>query len=198
MAGEKKTRLTTGVLSGVKVATPGTLLAAEIGLRPDTIGVRAVPVAVDEPQVPPPITRGGKEVPKTKLDPRLFEGVFVTPKPLDEPRVVAQSPTEGTPVARGSQVDLIVTAAREVPFDVFVEPHKGFRGKTIGNFEALLDDDATRNSLLAHENSTSLPAADRERLMAAMRQQNIAVDENDSQATFERAFQTLRGAAAFR
>ena len=150
---------------------------------------------------PPKISRGGFEVPATTLNPAIV-GTFVgglTPiLPVSEPRVLTQSIPKGTTVPLGTKVDITMTARNVIPFDIFEAPHAALKGKLLDAVDPVLDDPAVRETLLKFENPADVPAADKANLIAQFKTVHVDVNDASPDTSFNAAFQSMRGALAFR
>lgn len=146
------------------------------------------------------IVRGGFQVPAPRLDPTKtaqLVGDLIVIAPTDLPRVISQSVAAGTKVSAGTVIDLDLAPKSAITFDAFELVHLDLKGKSVDTISPLVADGATRKLLLTYENAQDVPAADKTALRQAMGRVGIQVDDTDPERTFERAFESTRGALAF-
>jgi len=154
---------------------------------------------------PKPVTskvvREGFEVPKVTLNKTaatfaIDNLAIVGPRFL--PRVVSQSIPPGTKVTRGTVVDFVVVPKQDIPFDIFENIHAGLIGKGLTQVDDLVENVTVRNVLLKNETAADVTAADRAVLVTEFQKKGIAVDDAQPGTTFEKAFESVRMAVAFR
>ena len=163
------------------------------------IPAAAAPVRFDiETPASPVITRGGQELPTFQFDPTVLDDFYEIPRKQEQPRVVAQSPVAGTRLPRGATVDLVITAAAEIPFDIFDNPHLGFKNKKVGDLDDFLDNPRVTDLLKKYGSGATPTGDDRTFLVGELQKKGIAVDDADPQRSFDRALRTAREASAFR
>jgi hypothetical protein len=158
-------------------------------------------IDVSEKPAQAKVVREGFQVPSVPLDTQktdFFVNQLVPLLPLQIPRVISQSVAQGTKVVAGTVVDLVLAPRDSIPFDIFTDIHADLKGKPITAMDPVLNDAASRQILLANTNSTDLNAADKTTLTNAFQAAKIKIDETDPTRTFDLAFQTARGALAFR
>lgn len=130
---------------------------------------------------------------------QFFVDNLVLVNPKQTPRVVSQSIAEGTKVARGTVVDLVLAVPADIPFEIFDFVHRDLKNKSIAAVtDTLLEDPKVRETVLKYEKSADIPLAEKELLRAEFGRAQINIDETQADATFDAAFQAVRGASAFR
>jgi hypothetical protein len=148
------------------------------------------------------VVREGYQVPPAALDKNKaqfeFDNYEITPsKAL--PRVVAQSVPAGTRVTGGTVVDLVLVPRSGVRFDIFEGVHSDFKGKNVEFMtEGMLEDSKARQIFLSYENAGDVPAADKSFLQSQFIERGITFDENKADKNFQAAYNTARGALAFK
>jgi hypothetical protein len=154
---------------------------------------------------PKPVTsrvvREGFEVPivtlnKTASTFAIDNLAIVGPRFL--PRVVSQSIPPGTKVTRGTVVDFVVVPKQDIPFDIFQNVHEALVGQGLTRVDSLVENVSVRNVLLKNETAADVTAADRAVLVTEFQKQGITVDDAQPGKTFEKAFESVRMAVAFR
>jgi len=148
------------------------------------------------------VVREGYQVPPAALDKNKaqfeFDNYEITP-PKTLPRVVSQSVPAGTKVSSGTVVDLVLVPRSGVRFDIFEGVHADFKGKSVEFMtEGMLEDSKTRQILLTHENAADIPAADKTFLQGLFNDSGISFDETKEDKSFKSAYDTARGALAFK
>jgi len=146
------------------------------------------------------IVRQGYDVPAVAIDQRRVDQIVggLTQVPaVDLPRVLSQSVAAGTKVPVGTAVDLVLASRHRIPFNVFGNAHVDLANRNLDAIDPLLNDAAARNTLLTYSSANQVPAADRTRLITALQNVGVGVDDNDPNRTFGRAFDSARGALAF-
>ena len=148
------------------------------------------------------VVREGYQVPAATFDKNKADFAFDQFEVLPTkslPRVVSQSVPAGTKVTRGTVVDLVLVPGDSVPFDIFEGVHADFKGKTVHFMtENMLADAKTRQIFLKYEDPDDLPAADKTFLQKEFTENGISFDENVADKSFNAAYNTARGALAFR
>jgi len=148
------------------------------------------------------VVREGYQVPATAFDKNKAQFAFDQFEVLPQkslPRVVYQSIPEGTKVTRGTVVDLVLVPRTSVPFDIFDGVHADFKGKNVEFMtEGMLSDAKTRQIFLTYESADDIPAADKAFLQERFAGNDIALDESTEDKSFKSAYNTARGALAFR
>jgi len=148
------------------------------------------------------VVREGYQVPPAALDKSKaqfeFDNYEVTPARA-LPRVVSQSVPAGTRVGAGTVVDLVLVPKSGVRFDIFEGVHADFKGKSVEFLtEGMLEDPKARQILLTHENAGDIPAADKIFLQESFAERGITFDETKADKSFKSAYDTARGALAFK
>jgi hypothetical protein len=148
------------------------------------------------------VVREGYQVPAAAFDKNKAQFAFDQFEALPQkslPRVVSQSIPEGTKVTRGTVVDLVLVPRASVPFDIFDGVHADFKGKNVEFMtEGMLADAKTRQIFLTYENADDIPAAEEKLLRERFADSGITLDELVEDKSFEAAYNTARGALAFR
>lgn len=147
------------------------------------------------------VVREGYQVPAVTLDAQkstfFLENLKqITPK--QEPRVVSQSIPPGTKVLPGTAVDLVMALTSTIPFDIFDGLHKSLAGKNLNTLDPILDDTTVRQTLLKYSTPADVSPADKTLLTNALAQVGVGVDEASADTGFNAAFNSARGALAFR
>ncbi|HVR99850.1 MAG TPA: PASTA domain-containing protein [Thermoanaerobaculia bacterium] len=147
--------------------------------------------------VSPTVTRAGRVLPHVEIDPAVFDHVLIPLQPLQQVRVVAQTPPAGTRLPRGATVDLVLAPVGQIPFDVFKDTHADFKGRALGDLQPVLADARVRDIVDRNATGKDVSAGDREFLVGQLRQSGVEIRDEDPQRSFDRAFQTVKGATAF-
>lgn len=174
--------LLSGSLSGSKAANLGSNLATFVDVGAS---------------VSPTVTRGGRKLPQVEIDEAVFNHVLIPLQPLQQVRVVGQTPPAGTRLPRGATVDLVLAPVGEIPFDVFKDTHMDFKGKALGDLQPVLADARVRDIVDRNEAGKDVSKEDRDFLVGQLRERGIEVQDDDPQRSFDRAFRTVKGATAF-
>jgi hypothetical protein len=174
-------------------------LAASAGFREEIKAQQIIEIS------PKPVTskvvREGFEVPKVTLNKATSTFAIdnlITVLPRFLPRVVSQSIPPGTKVTRGTVVDFVLVPKQDIPFDIFENVHDALIGKGLTQVDDLVENVAVRNVLLKNENAADVTAADKAVLVTEFQKKGIAVDDAQPGKTFEKAFESVRMAVAFR
>lgn len=166
------------------------------------IRAKEVLVEVDDKPAVAKVVRDGFQVPAVQINQQateFFLGGLVALQPRQTPRVVSQSIKAGTKVNAGTVVDLILAPPTAIPFTIFDNVHRDLRNRNVAALtDGILQDAATRQTLLKYEKAADVPAAEKTALTAQFRGANIGVDEAAPETSFEAAFNSARGALAFR
>ena len=148
------------------------------------------------------VVREGYQVPSPALDDKkssFFLDNLTQIAPKSEPRVVSQTIKPGTKVLPGTAVDLVLAPTSTIPFDIFDNPHRSLKGKTVDALtDTLLEDTNVRQTLLKYNSADEVSAADKAMLTSKFAQANMAVDEASADTGFDAAFNSAHGALAFR
>ena len=147
------------------------------------------------------VVREGFAVPQVPLD--RTKAIFaienmVTVLPRSMPRVVSQSIPAGTKVPPGTVIDFVVVPKTDIPFNIFENVHDSLTTKNLDHVDDLLENVSVREVLLKHESAADVTPAEKAALVTAFQGKGIAVDEAQPGKTFEKAFNSVRGAVAFR
>jgi hypothetical protein len=148
------------------------------------------------------VVREGYQVPPAAFDKNKAQFEFdqyeiLPPKSL--PRVISQSVPAGTKVTRGTVVDLVLVPRSSVPFDIFDGVHTDFKGKNVEFMtEGMMADAKTRQIFLNYEDPDDIPAADKTFIQKQFVDNGITFDEAAENKNFKSAYNTARGALAFR
>lgn len=161
---------------------------------------RVVEVA-DKPAVAK-VVREGFQVPPVALNVQaaeFFLGNLQPLQPRQTPRVVSQSIKSGTKVTAGTVVDLILAPPSDIPFSIFDNVHKDLRTRSVSTLvDGMLQDPGVRQTLLKYDKAQDVPAAERTSLTTQFQNANIGVDDTAADTSFEAAFNSARGALAFK
>jgi hypothetical protein len=171
-----------------------------LNLAGQKVADNAVFIDVSDKPAQANIQRGGFAVPAPKLDEqKVLQAIDVLPivPPKDLPRVFAQSIAAGTRVPTGSTIDLVLAPKSGIPFGVFENVHADLSARAVDAIDPLVNTPAVRKILLTFDNAIDVPTADRATLTQALAGINVTVNDADPQRTFERAFDSVRGALAF-
>lgn len=148
------------------------------------------------------VVREGFQVPAVALNPakaNFFIDNLALIDVRQEPRVVSQSVPAGTKVLPGQAVDLVLALTRDIPISIFELPHRDLKDKALNVLtDGLLQDTTVRQTLLKYATPAEVPSNEKTALVAQFAQQGIAVDEGNADTGFAAAFNTARGALAFR
>jgi hypothetical protein len=148
------------------------------------------------------VVREGFQVPQVALNAQaaaffLDNLEIVTPRLT--PRVVSQSIKPGTKVTAGTVVDLILAPSTDIPFSIFDNVHADLRQRNVATLvDGILQDAPTRQTLLKYEKAADVPAAERTALTQRFQSADIGIDDNTPDRSFEAAFNSARGALAFK
>jgi hypothetical protein len=147
------------------------------------------------------IVREGFQVPPVTPDVQKANFFFnqLIPIPTVQlPRVISQSVTAGTKVVKGAVVDLVLAPREIIPFDMFSNLHADLVGKAVPILDPVLNQPNVRQILLSNEDPAGVNAADKTTLTTALKTAGVNVNEADPARTFTHAFNSARGALAFR
>ena len=150
--------------------------------------------------VKPQVFRDGKIIPDILLKKNVVDQIVgVAVIPGDTPRVISQSIAAGTHVSRGTKVDIILASRKKIPIDILTDVHSGFGIQDIDQvITGFLDTPVITDAVLTYATADQLPAAARTAIEGKLAAKGIAIDASKSSTSFEAAFQTLKGAAAFK
>jgi hypothetical protein len=177
---------------------------AIINTRINTVALknteRIVEVA-DKPAIAK-VVREGFQVPAVTLNPQaaeFFLGNLQPIQPRQTPRVVSQSIRPGTKVTAGTVVDLILAPPSDIPFRIFDNVHRDLRERSVATLvDGMLQDQTTRQTLLKYDKAQDVPAAERTALTQQFQAANVGIDDAAPDSSFEAAFNSARGALAFK
>src|SRR5262249_17843608 len=113
-------------------------------------------------------------------------------------KVVSQSIAPGTPVPKGSPVDIVLAPPRLLPIDIVPDFHVGLADRTIGTVfdDFVRDSPAVKNVLARNQTAATLSTADRGILETALAAREVPVTSEPGQS-IEQAFSTLQAAFTF-
>ena len=179
-----------------------TAQSAQALVRPSTQAAQTVVIDLSPQPAQAKVVREGFQVPSVALD-VAKAGFFIDNlAQIDvrqEPRVVSQSVPAGTKLLPGAAVDLVLALTRDIPIDIFAQPHRALKGQALSVLtDGILQDNTVRQTLLSYATPAEVPAADKAQLVAQFNQQGIAIDEASADTGFAAAFNTARSALAFR
>lgn len=147
------------------------------------------------------VVREGYQVPAVALNEQkasFFLDNLKQVSPKQEPRVVSQTVPPGTKVLPGTAVDLVLAPTSSIPFDIFDNPHKSLAGKTLNVLDPVLDDAVVRQTLLKYSAPGDVAPGDKALLSTAFASAGVTVDDTNADTGFGAAFNSARGALAFR
>ncbi len=158
-------------------------------------------VDISEKAAKPKVVREGFHVPPVNLDQKkadFFVDQLVTVTPKQLPRVISQSVPPGTKVTRGTVIDLVLAPKDAVPFDIFENAHADLKTRALTHVDDIVENPAARQILLSREKADDVPPAEKQTLITEFGKKGIRIDEADPDRTFNKAFDSVRGAVAFR
>lgn len=163
---------------------------------------KVVRVEVDDKPAVAKVVREGFQVPAVTFNPQraefFLENLDII-QPRQTPRVVSQSIRQGTKVGAGTVVDLILAPPSAIPFDIFDNVHRDLRARNVAVLvDGILQEPVTRQTLLKYDKAQDVPAAERAALTQRFQSANIGVDDAAPDTSFEAAFNSARGALAFK
>lgn len=189
-----------------KLALANTALATGAGAKAALVSGRFETterlVDVSETLAKAKVVREGFQVPAVTLNQQaqaffLDNLEIVTPRLT--PRVVSQSIKEGTKVAAGTVVDLILAPPSDIPFRIFDNVHADLVNRNVATLvDGILQDKTTRETLLKYDRAGDVPAAERTALEQQFRSADVGIDDATPSRSFEAAFNSARGALAFK
>jgi hypothetical protein len=148
------------------------------------------------------VVREGYQVPAVALDTKkstFFLDNLKQIAPQQEPRVVSQTIPPGTKVLPGTAVDLVLAPTSTIPFDIFENPHKSLVGRNVNALtDGILQDTTVRQTLLKYDNPADVTPQDKALLTSKFAEADVQVDEASADTGFTAAFNSARGALAFR
>jgi hypothetical protein len=147
------------------------------------------------------VVREGFEVPPVVLDDKKATFVLENlPTMIHKfaPRVVSQSVPAGTKVTPGTVVDLILAPKDAVPFDIFDNVHTDLKTKALDHVDDVIENVAVREVLLRRDSASEVTTEEKQLLVTEFQKKGVTVNEADSGRTFAKAFDSIRGAVAFR
>lgn len=143
------------------------------------------------------IARDGVGVPQVQIDPTTLQGILAG-RPQLVTKVVSQSVPPGTPVPKGTAIDVVLAQPGLIPIDVIPDPHVSLKGRTLGNvFDTFIKDSPdVRNVLARNDSAATLSTADQGVIQNAFQAQDIPIGTQPGQ-TIDQAFKSLQAAFAF-
>jgi hypothetical protein len=149
------------------------------------------------------VIRDGKQVPAVSVsatDLQNWLNVGVIGPIEDRRRVVTQSVSAGTRVARGTSVDIVLAEPSIIPVGVLQQPHRSLVDANL-TVQAVLNnflaDPEIRNAVLDADRPDQIPPATQQRIRTEFSANNAPIDDGDPVRDFTAAFRTLKSAAAF-
>jgi hypothetical protein len=146
------------------------------------------------------IVRQGYDVPAVAIDPRRVDqvvGQLTQVLPINLPRVLGQSIPAGTKVPVGTVVDIVLAARNKIPFSVFANAHADLTNRTLDAIDSVFSDSTAKQTLLTYSSADQVPADARDHLVTLFQAVDVGIDPNDPNKSFDRAFDSARGALAF-
>ena len=162
---------------------------------------RAELIDLSEKTKKPKVVREGFEVPPAPLEQKQAEFTInnlVTVPPKAMPRVVSQSIAAGTRVTPGTVIDFVVVPKSDIPFSMFSGIHEMLAAKTLDQVDDIVENTTIREVLLKRESAAAVTPDEKKTLVTALQAKGIVVDDTQPGRTFEKAFNSVRSAAAFR
>lgn len=148
------------------------------------------------------VVREGYQVPAVGLNKQAAEFFIDNLRPLDPkqtPRVVTQSIPSGTKVTRGTTVDLVLAPPSDIPFGIFDNVHRDLRERSVSDLvDGMLQNATVRQTLLKYEKPEDVPAAEKALLQTEFGKAQVTIDEAQADASFAAAYNSARGALAFK
>lgn len=148
------------------------------------------------------VVREGYQVPPVGLNKQAADFFIDNLRPLDPkqtPRVVTQSIPAGTKVTRGTTVDLVLAPPSDIPFDIFDNVHKDLKQRSVSDLvDTMLQNTTVRQTLLKYDKPEDVPTADKALLQAEFNKVQVTIDEAQPDTGFAAAFNSARGALAFK
>jgi hypothetical protein len=160
----------------------------------------SLPSVIDVSESPPPptIIRDGREITAPALNPKRIDDFISHAVPIVRshvPVAVSQSIPSGTRVAKGTPIDLVLTAVTDLPWQVFDQFHADLTGKTVAYVLPIVADPAV--APLLDKTPATLSVEEKATVTRALAVKGINVVETDVNRNFAVAFQSLRSARAF-
>lgn len=163
---------------------------------------KEVRVEVDDKPAVAKVVREGFQVPAVTFNPQRAEFFLDNLDiilPRQTPRVVSQSIKDGTKVSAGTVVDLILAPPSDIPFSIFDNVHRDLRARNVSVLvDGILQEPVTRQTLLKYDKAADVPASERAALTQQFQSANIGIDDAAPDTSFESAFNSARGALAFK
>jgi hypothetical protein len=159
-------------------------------------------IDLSEKSLKPNIVREGVQVPVVTLDPDLIKQI-VRPDTLidarESSRVVSQSIPPGTRVKKGATIDLVLAARFQIPVSVISGAHKDLAPQNLDQInKGLLIDPIIADVVKRFEKPEDVPVETRTALEERLKKGGVTLDPADPGRTYAAAFNTLKGASAFR
>ena len=144
------------------------------------------------------IARDGVSVPALSIDPsRLVDAVpnFT----VLENRVVAQSVAPGTPVPKGTSIDLVMASPFWLPIGIVPNTHVALQQRSMQDlYQAVIAPTPALRGVLARNSSPdTLSTDDKATIQSVLAQQNVGIDDANPSTGFAAAFTALQAAATF-
>lgn len=196
------TSITPLLSAAAATAASTTALGATALLRQSPLAAQQVLIDLSPQPAQAKVVREGFAVPTVSLDVAKANFFIDNLQQIDlrqEPRVVSQTVPAGTKVLPGTAVDLVLARTVDIPISIFQTPHRDLKNLTLNALtEGLLQDSATRQTLLSFSNPGDVTAAAKTQLVAQFAAQGVTIDEASADTGFAAAFNTARSALAFR
>jgi hypothetical protein len=144
------------------------------------------------------IARDGVTVPILTIDPSRL--IAAMPNfTLLEDRVVAQSVAPGTPVPKGTSIDLVLASPLGLPVGIVPNTHSGLQQQTMQSlYQTMVAPlPAIRGVLARNATPDTLSTDDKAAIQGVLSQNDIGVDDTNPATSFAAAFTALQAAATF-
>jgi hypothetical protein len=140
------------------------------------------------------IARDGVPVAKINLDQVVIDQVAIS-KPPFITKVVSQSIAPGTPVPKGTAVDIVLVEPFDLPSAIAKDGHRGLDDRTIGQVAELFlrNDAAVRGVVARNEAADTLSADDQAVLRGAFERAKVPISDTPGQTVGD-AFRSLQTA----
>jgi hypothetical protein len=159
-------------------------------------------IDLSEKSLKPNIVREGAQVPVVTLDPDLLKQIVRPDTIIDAreaARVVSQSVPPGTRVKKGATIDLVLAARFQIPVSVIAGAHRDLAPQNLDQInKGLLADPIVAELVKKFEKPEDVPAEQRAALEGKLKSGGVTLDPADPSRTYAAAFNTLKGASAFR
>lgn len=143
------------------------------------------------------IARDGVGVPHVALNTDVLQNL-IAGRPLVINKVVSQSVAPGTPVPKGTPIDVVFAPPFALPIDVIRDPHVGLAGRTLGSVydTFIVNNPDVRNVLARNDSAATLSTADQAVIKTAFQGADVAIND-EAGSTMQQAFSSLQAALAF-